>query len=61
MFRNRYEMNLNKIFIKIFINRKTLFFDAYDQIMYKSSQELKQKLYIKYIGEKGVDASGLLK
>ena len=54
-------MNLNKIDLKIFINRKTLFFDAYDQIMYKSSQELKQKLNIKYIGEKGVDASGLLK
>ena len=47
--------------LEIFINRKTLFYDAYYQFMNKSPQELKRRLYIKYIGEEGVDAGGLLR
>jgi len=61
MFRNRNKIHIYKINLDIFINRKTLFFDAYDQIMNKSPEELKKRLYIKYKGEEGVDAGGLLK
>jgi len=61
MFRNRYNMYIYNPNLEIFINRKTLFYDAYYQFMNKSPQELKRRLYIKYIGEEGVDAGGLLR
>jgi len=46
---------------KIFIDRKSLFYDAYDQIMNKSPYELKKNLCIKYKNELGIDAGGLLR
>jgi len=56
------EMNLSRYSnINIEINRNDLFNDAFYSIMNKSSQELKKKLTIKYIGEEGTDAGGLLR
>jgi len=46
---------------KIYIDRKSLFYDAYAQIMNKTPFELKKGFSIKYIGEEGVDAGGLLR
>jgi len=47
--------------LEILIDRKSLFYDTYDQIMYRSHHELKKRLCIKYIGEEGLDAGGLLR
>eukprot|EP00833_Pecoramyces_ruminatium_P009760 jgi/Orpsp1_1/1183792/evm.model.c7180000086732.1 len=46
---------------RIDIHRNNLFYDAYNGIMNKSLQELKKQLKIKYIGEEGIDAGGLLR
>jgi len=54
-------MNINDTDLKIFINRKSLFYDAYDQIMNKSPHDLKNRLRIIYKEEKGMDAGGLLR
>jgi len=54
-------MNLYNADFEIFINRKNLFYDTYDQIMNKNPFELKKKLHIKYKGEEGIDAGGLLR
>jgi len=43
------------------IKRDELFNNAYYQIMNKSPEELKKRLRIKYIGEEGKDAGGLLR
>jgi len=60
-FRNRNIMTIENKKLKIFINRRNLFFDAYNQIIHKSPQDLKKKLFIIYKGEEGVDAGGLLR
>ena len=46
---------------KILINRKSLFFDAYDQIMSRRPYELMRGLSIKYKEEEGIDSGGLLR
>jgi len=43
------------------INRSNLFIDAFNAIMKKSPKELKRKLELRYKGEEGVDAGGLLR
>ena len=48
LFRNQYKMNMYNADLEIFINRKNLFYDTYDQIMNKTPFELKKKLHIKY-------------
>jgi len=54
-------MKITSIGQLIPINRADLFFNAYNQIMGKTSTELKKKIRIKYIGEEGIDAGGLLR
>jgi len=54
-------MDIHNTKLEIFINRKSLFSNAYDQIMNKNPYELKKTLCIKYIGEIGIDAGGLLR
>jgi len=54
-------MGINDLKLYISINRKSLFYDAYDQIINESPYELKKKLRIKYIEESGIDAGGLLR
>jgi len=61
MFRNQYSLNPYNLNLNIYINRKSLFYDAYYQIMRKSPLELKSRLRIKYKGEEGLDAGGLLR
>jgi len=48
-------------FIELYIDRKSLFYDAYNQIMNKSTLGLKSGFRINYIGEQGVDYGGLLR
>jgi len=60
-FRNQYTALMYNNIVDIFIDRKNLFFDAYDQIMSKSPAELKTILNIKFKGEEGIDAGGLLR
>jgi len=60
-FRNRNSMVINKTKLDIFINRENLFYDAYNQIMSKSPLELRNKLCITYLGERGIDLGGLLR
>jgi len=48
-------------YLKIYIDRKSLFYDAYNQIMNKSVYKLKKGFHIKYIGEEGMDYGGLLR
>jgi len=43
------------------VNRSNLFDDAFNSIMKKSPKELKRKLEIRYKGEEGIDAGGLLR
>jgi len=59
--RSREIMSTYSSKLELFIDRKTLFSDAYDQIMNKEYYELKKRLCIKYIGEEGIDAGGLLR
>jgi len=54
-------MNIYKEYLDLYINRRCLFYDAHDQIMNKNPIELKKSLRIKYKGEEGVDAGGLLR
>jgi len=63
-FRNRYTINIYGLYnssLDIYIDRKSIFYDAYYQIMNKSPYELKRRLIIKYKGEEGIDAGGLLR
>jgi len=60
-FRNQYTLCMYNNIVDIFVDRKNLFFDAYDQIMSKNPVELKTILNIKYKGEEGIDAGGLLR
>jgi len=45
----------------ILINRKSVFNDAFNIVMFTSPEELKKRLVIKYIGENGIDVGGLLR
>ena len=54
-------MNLYDSNLELYINRKNLFYDAYDIIMSKDPYELKKRLCIRYMGEEGLDAGGLLR
>jgi len=47
--------------LEVYILRNSLFYDAYSQIMNIKLYQLKNKLRIKYVGEEGVDAGGLLR
>jgi len=63
-FRNTNKININNIFFNqpiIYINRKSLFYEAYNQIMNKTIYELKKGFGIKYLEEEGVDSGGLLR
>jgi len=60
-FLSRDEMKLISDTIELSIHRNNLFIDAYNEIMNKSLDDLKCNLRIKYIGEDGVDGSGLLR
>jgi len=56
--------NISSIFgpnLNIYIDRKSLFYDAHNEIMNKSVYELKKGFNIKYMGEIGVDCGGLLR
>jgi len=46
---------------KILIDRKSFFYDAYDQIMSRRPYDLKNGFCIEYKGEEGVDVGGLLR
>jgi len=59
--RNRHAMNVFNKNLELIIDRKYLFIDAYEQIMNKNPYELKNRLSIKYKGEEGLDAGGLLR
>jgi len=48
-------------YIEILIDRKNFFSDAFYQIMSRSPYELKSRFYVRYQGESGVDAGGLLR
>ena len=52
--------NINTV-TGIEVHRSNLFNDAYNGIMNKSPYELKKILRVKYIGEIGIDAGGLLR
>ncbi len=43
------------------IHRNNFFEDAYNGILSRSPQELKKRLNIIYIGEKGLNTKGLLR
>jgi len=53
---SRYNTNL-----EIVIDRKKLFYNAYDQIMNKNPFVLKKTLNIKYNEEEGIDFGGILR
>jgi len=55
------EMKIMNSFTFIEIKRNNIFNDAFNSIMSKSPQELKNKLIIIFKGEEGVDAGGLLR
>ena len=59
--RGRHTMNVFNANLEFIIDRKYLFIDAYEQIMSKNPIELKNRLSIKYKGEEGLDAGGLLR
>jgi len=48
-------------FLEIELERNDIFRDAFYIIMTKSPQELKKRPIIRYKGEEGVDAGGLLR
>ncbi|ORX82300.1 HECT-domain-containing protein [Anaeromyces robustus] len=58
-FRSQAKMKQNAGTLKIEVNRKKLFEDAYRIIMSYTPDELKQKIQIKFIGEEGLDYGGL--
>jgi len=58
-FKSQAKMKPNAGTLKIEVNRKKLFEDAYRIIMSYTPDELKQKLQIKFIGEEGLDYGGL--
>jgi len=55
------EMKLINDHTEILIDRNSVFNDALNIIMYKSPEELKKRLVIKYLGENGIDVGGLLR
>ncbi|ORX86582.1 HECT-domain-containing protein [Anaeromyces robustus] len=57
----RNSLEIENIETEILIHRKNLFNDAYDSIMNRSPNQLKNRLRIKYIGEEGIDTGGLLR
>eukprot|EP00833_Pecoramyces_ruminatium_P007735 jgi/Orpsp1_1/1181767/evm.model.c7180000078511.1 len=60
-FRAKDEMRMNQGITEIKINRNHLFDDAYNFIMKNKVENLKKRIAIKYIGEEGIDAGGLLR
>jgi len=54
-------MNFIDSYTFLEIDRNYIFRDAFDGIMTKSIQELRQRLAIVYKGEEGIDAGGLLR
>jgi hypothetical protein len=59
--RNESSMKIGNFETLIFINRENLYNEAFDNIMNKSASSLKGRLKIKYTGEEGIDAGGLLR
>jgi len=59
MFRNQYSMIIYKSPLEIFVDRKNLFYDTYNQIMNKSPVELRKSLNVKFKKEEGIDFGGL--
>ena len=45
--------------LEIFVDRKNLFYDTYNQIMNKSPVELRKSLNVKFKKEEGIDFGGL--
>ncbi|OUM64984.1 hypothetical protein PIROE2DRAFT_60335, partial [Piromyces sp. E2] len=61
-FRSQSEMQMSSNTSVMFnINRNNLFNDAFINIMYRSTQELKKGIKIIYKGEEGMDVGGLLR
>ena len=61
-YRNRLSLGINYAEkVNLYIDRKYLLYDAYDQIIEKNTMELKKRLNIVYKEEDGVDAGGLLR
>lgn len=58
-FRSQPEMRLRKGKVNIDIRRESVFEDSYDRIMKMSSEELKQRLNIRFDGEEGLDYGGV--
>jgi len=54
-------MKVSAIENKILINRDSLLSSSFDSIINMSRDNMKKSLRIKYIGEEGVDAGGLLR
>jgi len=46
---------------KISINRNNIFGDSFNEIMQLSPYDMRKILRVRYIGEHGVDAGGLLR
>jgi len=61
LFRNQYSMSRYNTNLEIVIDRKKLFYNAYDQIMNKNPFVLKKTLNIKYNEEEGIDFGGILR
>ena len=45
--------------LNVDVRREHIFTDAYKHLMFKSSQDMRKALYIRYSGEAGIDATGL--
>jgi len=60
-FRSQYTMCVYDADLEISIDRKNLFYDAYENIMNENSRYLKKRLNIKYKKEEGIDIGGLLR
>eukprot|EP00833_Pecoramyces_ruminatium_P001736 jgi/Orpsp1_1/1175768/evm.model.c7180000055130.1 len=58
--RSKKDMTINSGSVEISIRRNDLFNDIYYCIMTTSVDHLKRRLRVKYIGEEGIDAGGLL-
>jgi len=59
--RSQESMKLSFFENKIFINRSNLLNASFDAIMNMSKDDMKKTLRIKYLGEEGIDAGGLLR
>jgi len=59
--RSQYSMKIKSVYTHITVKRRTLFNDAYQEIMKITPQNLRNELSIVFLGEKGVDCGGLLR